>query len=225
MKGGWLLALGLGVWAPSASAVGLAHGPAGDPAAWFGPDAYPPAAVRRSAQGRTVATLAIDAAGRVTGCSVAVSSGDGDLDATTCRIARSRGHFTPAMDDRGTAIASTYRLPVRWVLPDVASGPAIPPDRDDRPRPHHAGFWWRLNEAHHLIGFGAVVIAFLTSRLRRLLGWSRLREDGSELRGDQPFVFRRRSRWRSGPLGRVVRVAKVVVPVALVAALLGWLGW
>ena len=88
-----------------------------NPAAYFGIDAYPPEAVRRHEQGRTVADLAVGPDGRVTGCTIAQTSSSTALDATTCRIARDRLTFTPARDEGGRAVASHYTLPVRWVLP------------------------------------------------------------------------------------------------------------
>ena len=97
--------------------VSQAAGLKGDPGRFFGPDAYPPAAQRAGAQGRVVARLSVGTDGRVTDCTVSASSGNDDLDSTTCRIARSRVRFSPAKDDSGNAIASTYTLPVRWVLP------------------------------------------------------------------------------------------------------------
>lgn len=89
----------------------------GNPGQYFGPDAYPPAAQRAEAQGRVVARLTIGTDGRVTDCSVTASSGNGDLDSTTCRIAKSRVRYTPAKDENGNPISSTATLPVRWVLP------------------------------------------------------------------------------------------------------------
>lgn len=89
----------------------------GNPGQYFGPDAYPPAAQRAGAQGRVVARLTIGTDGRVSDCTVTTSSGNADLDSTTCRIARSRVRYTPAKDDNGAPIASTATLPVRWVLP------------------------------------------------------------------------------------------------------------
>lgn len=89
----------------------------GDVSRFFSADSYPPAAQRAGAQGRVVAALQVGADGRVVGCNVSSSSGNSDLDETTCRIARSRVRFTPARDDSGNAIASNYTLPVRWVLP------------------------------------------------------------------------------------------------------------
>lgn len=89
----------------------------GNPAQFFGPDAYPPAAIRAEAQGRVVAALTIGPDGRVSACSVTTSSGNSDLDDATCRIARSKVKFTPAKDDAGNPTSSSYTLPVRWVLP------------------------------------------------------------------------------------------------------------
>ena len=103
--------------APPAPRVSQAAGLRGDPGRFFGPDAYPPAAQRAGAQGRVVARLSIGTDGKVTDCSVTASSGNDDLDSTTCRIARSRVRFTPAKDDSGQPMTSSYTLPVRWVLP------------------------------------------------------------------------------------------------------------
>ena len=97
--------------------VSQAAGLKGNPAGFFGPDAYPPAAQRAGAQGRVVARLTVGTDGRVSDCNVTSSSGNSDLDSTTCRIARSRVRFTPARDDSGNPITSSYTLPVRWVLP------------------------------------------------------------------------------------------------------------
>jgi periplasmic protein TonB len=103
--------------APPPPRVSQAAGLRGDPGRFFGPDAYPPAAQRAGAQGRVVARLTVGTSGSVTDCTVTASSGNDDLDATTCRIARSRVKFTPARDDSGQPITSSYTLPVRWVLP------------------------------------------------------------------------------------------------------------
>ncbi|CAN5524233.1 hypothetical protein BH10PSE14_BH10PSE14_19110 [soil metagenome] len=133
----WGLALGtfaLGIAAP-ASAQGARHPdmqatPVGDVGQWFGPDNYPPAAVRAARQGRVVAAIGVDAAGAVTSCTVAESSGTTILDTATCEIATAHIRFDPATDHGGRPIASTYKLAVRWVLPentlpvqDVTAGP------------------------------------------------------------------------------------------------------
>lgn len=104
--------------APPAPRVSQRAAPRGNPGQYFGSDNYPPAAIRAGAQGRVVASLTIGTDGRVSDCTVTSSSGNSDLDNTTCRIARSRVRFTPARDDNGNPIASNYTLPVRWQLPD-----------------------------------------------------------------------------------------------------------
>ena len=94
-----------------------AAGLKGNPAQFFGDDVYPAAAVRAEAQGRVVARLTVGTDGRVSDCSITTSTGNSDLDATTCRIAKARVRFTPAKDDAGNAMTSTYPLAIRWVLP------------------------------------------------------------------------------------------------------------
>ena len=102
---------------PAPPRVSQKAGLKGDPGRYFGADAYPPAAQRAGAQGRVVANLSVGTDGRVTNCSVTSSSGNSDLDETTCRIARRSVKFSPAKDDSGNPIATSYTLPVRWVLP------------------------------------------------------------------------------------------------------------
>ena len=104
--------------APAPPRVSQKAGLRGNPAQFFGADNYPPAAIRAGAQGRVVASLTVGTDGRVTACSVSTSSGSRDLDDATCRISRSRVRFTPAKDDNGSPISSTYPLSVRWQLPD-----------------------------------------------------------------------------------------------------------
>lgn len=95
----------------------------GNPGIFFGADAYPPEALRDREQGRVVAKLEVGRDGRVADCTVAESSGSTALDVRTCVIAVSRITFTPARDDRGRTIASSYTLPVRWVLPEAEPAP------------------------------------------------------------------------------------------------------
>jgi len=90
----------------------------GNPGQYFSSDSYPPAAQRAGAQGRVVARLTIGTDGRVSDCSVVTSSGNQDLDDAVCSISKRRIKFTPAKDQSGNPITSTYTLPVRWVLPE-----------------------------------------------------------------------------------------------------------
>jgi protein TonB len=85
---------------------------------FFGPDSYPDSARDAGAQGSVRALLQVGTDGRVTGCTITSGSGNRDLDDATCRISRSRVRFTPAKDDAGNPITSSYNLAVRWQLPD-----------------------------------------------------------------------------------------------------------
>jgi len=91
--------------------------PLGSPAQWVTPDDYPPAALRVDAEGVVQVALAIDAAGTLTDCTVEQSSGNADLDATTCALLRKRAKFAPARDLSDKAVASTTRLRFRWAIP------------------------------------------------------------------------------------------------------------
>ena len=92
---------------------------------WFPADDYPPDAVRAGRSGRVVVDLGIDSAGKVVSCTVGQSSGTSSLDQKTCELALLRGHFNPATDKRGRPIASVFKLPVRWIVPDPASANVI----------------------------------------------------------------------------------------------------
>lgn len=86
---------------------------------WFSDEYYPPAAKKASIEGRVGVTLTVGADGKVADCKVSTSSGNADLDDTTCRLARRFGRFKPALDEAGKPIASQVRLPpVRWQLRD-----------------------------------------------------------------------------------------------------------
>jgi len=84
-----------------------ARGNQGD---WFPQDSYPAAARRASAEGRVSVRVNVGANGRVTACSVTSSSGNSDLDDTTCRLATRNGRFNPAKDPSGQAIDSTFTV-------------------------------------------------------------------------------------------------------------------
>ena len=106
---------------PVSPAVDLSRAlaPRGNVGAWFPQDSYPPAARRAGAEGRVTVSLDVGTDGRVTGCRVVASSGNGDLDGATCRLATRNGRFAPSLDANGTAVPGTLRLPpVRWTLED-----------------------------------------------------------------------------------------------------------
>ena len=79
---------------------------------------YPAAALRSEEQGATRFRLTVGPDGRVKDCAVTGSSGSSSLDATTCRLMKSRARFTPARDSTGNATNDTINSTIRWVLPD-----------------------------------------------------------------------------------------------------------
>jgi TonB family protein len=75
---------------------------------------YPASALRRHAQGTVVFRLHIDATGRVGDCAVVESSGDADLDATSCRVMRQRARLEPATGQDGSPIPVTFIGCITW---------------------------------------------------------------------------------------------------------------
>lgn len=100
--------------APHLRSGAVARGTPGD---WFSEDYYPPAAKKSGIEGRVSVMLTVGVDGKVADCRVTSSSGNSDLDDTTCKLAKRFGRFKPALDDSGKPIASEVRLPpVRWQL-------------------------------------------------------------------------------------------------------------
>lgn len=77
---------------------------------------YPREAVHARWEGRVVVRLAIDSGGDVESCDVVATSRVPVLDGTTCRIARTRFRFEPALDAAGAPIRATYVQYVNWAL-------------------------------------------------------------------------------------------------------------
>lgn len=77
---------------------------------------YPRAARAIRAQGNVGVRIAIAADGRVSGCTVTRSSGNADLDRTTCSLIVKRFRYAPARDASGRAIPSTENTAFDWRL-------------------------------------------------------------------------------------------------------------
>ncbi|QIK79497.1 TonB family protein [Sphingomonas piscis] len=77
---------------------------------------YPESAIDRDEQGTVTVSLTVGPNGRVSGCSVAASSGSRTLDSTTCRILQSRARFTPAQDSSGNPTSGTVSQRITWRL-------------------------------------------------------------------------------------------------------------
>ena len=98
-------------------------------------DDYPPAAVRNALEGVVRYRAVVDAQGSVSDCQIMESSGHAELDEPTCMLVRSRGRFTPALDQKGHPVAGgQWDGRIIWRLPHdpppntirVEMGPAGP---------------------------------------------------------------------------------------------------
>ena len=89
----------------------------GDVRSLFSSDDYPASAQSAGAEGSAQAQLTIGPDGRVVGCSLVRSTGNGALNSATCNILRRRAKFTPARDSSGNATTDTYTTPtIVWRL-------------------------------------------------------------------------------------------------------------
>jgi protein TonB len=89
----------------------------GDLRTLFTTDDYPASAAAAEAQGTAQATLTIGPDGRVVGCNLIRSTGNGALDSATCNILRRRAKFTPARDSNGNPTSDTITTPpITWRL-------------------------------------------------------------------------------------------------------------
>ena len=65
--------------------------------------------------GTVTLDLEIDVTGHVSGCTVAVSSGEPRLDQATCDQLAAFAHYRPALDDDGNPTIGSDTLTVTWV--------------------------------------------------------------------------------------------------------------
>ena len=91
--------------------------PTGNPGEWVTADDYPLGALRAEVQGTTAFRLMIGTDGRVTACTITVSSGSPELDEATCRLVTQRAVFSPALNRKGKAVEGSYSSRIRWVIP------------------------------------------------------------------------------------------------------------
>lgn len=91
--------------------------PRGNVARWVTTEDYPSNDVRLNHTGAVRFRLAIDASGKVAGCTVLQSSNYESLDAATCRLVSRRARFDPARDTTGEAATGSYEGTIRWVIP------------------------------------------------------------------------------------------------------------
>ncbi|WP_010544415.1 energy transducer TonB [Sphingomonas elodea] len=95
-------------------------GGGGEPLHWIGgriTDAdYPKAALEAGASGTVGLRFVVGVNGRVSSCTVTRSSGNRDLDETTCRLIQKRFRYVPSKDAAGRPYADTVTGEHRWAL-------------------------------------------------------------------------------------------------------------
>ncbi|MFZ5747352.1 MAG: energy transducer TonB [Pseudomonadota bacterium] len=99
-----------------------------DPGSWITPQDYPALSIRNGESGVVGFSLDVGSDGSVKNCQVTATSGSITLDQVTCVLLAQRAHFTPARDDLGRPIPSTFRSRIRWDLP-------TPPPPPEQPTP------------------------------------------------------------------------------------------
>ena len=80
---------------------------------------YPPGPLHAHIQGRVTIHYVITSRGRVEGCRIIRSSGNVELDDTTCRLVTQRFRFRPAHDAAGRKIADDLTEDHTWVVDDA----------------------------------------------------------------------------------------------------------
>ncbi len=94
-----------------------AAAPKGKWQAWVTTNDYPSRDLREGNQGTTRYRLSIDAAGRVSSCTITASSGHPGLDRATCDKVQSRARFEPATDQTGARVSGSFAGSVTWTIP------------------------------------------------------------------------------------------------------------
>ena len=77
---------------------------------------YPRAAEAVGASGKVAAKVIVGPDGRVAGCEVIESSGNADLDATTCRLITRRFRYEPGRDANGDPVTDEWVEETIWTL-------------------------------------------------------------------------------------------------------------
>ncbi len=78
---------------------------------------YPRAAFNAGAEGTVAVRYTVRTDGRAGDCAVVRSSGNGDLDGTTCRLIEKRFRYRPALDRSGRPVSATEYKTYDWYLP------------------------------------------------------------------------------------------------------------
>ena len=79
-------------------------------------DDYPRAALAAGIGGTVGLRFVVGIKGRVTDCMVTRSSGNADLDATTCRLIKQRLRYRPTLDAQGRPVPDVVTGEHRWTI-------------------------------------------------------------------------------------------------------------
>lgn len=77
---------------------------------------YPRRASKARAGGTVITRFSVGTDGRASGCRVTTSSGNAELDATTCRLIEQRFRYEPARDGQGRPVAEVKGWKQTWWL-------------------------------------------------------------------------------------------------------------
>lgn len=86
-------------------------------ASYASPYDYPTSALAARAQGDTHAVIDVGVDGRSSNCRVIRSSGNQEIDKTTCMIVTKRARYKPALTKNGEKVAAPLYLTFRWEIP------------------------------------------------------------------------------------------------------------
>ena len=75
---------------------------------------YPKAARKAGAQGTVFVRFSVGTDGRARDCTVTETSGNADLDATTCRLIERRFRYQPARNEQGQPVADMMAGQQNW---------------------------------------------------------------------------------------------------------------
>ncbi len=89
----------------------------GNPGRWVTNDDYRTRWILEEMAGTARFALAIDARGKVTGCTITRSTGHAPLDAATCDLVTKRARFDAARDGTGKPVAGSYTGVITWQIP------------------------------------------------------------------------------------------------------------
>lgn len=91
---------------------------------------FPAAAGEAGAGGRVSVRFTVETSGRVGRCSIERSSGNGELDRTTCRLIEQRYRYRPSLDPYGRPVRSVVIEDHDWVSVDEEEPPRRPRRRN-----------------------------------------------------------------------------------------------